>query len=107
MGIKGDKLTKDSELSAELMTQKLGSLAGITTKRMFGGHGIFHNAKMFGLIDSKGQVYLKADDSIKSNFENAGSHRHSRMPYFSIPEEVLSNADSLVEWANRSIAISK
>ncbi len=69
MGTIGDKLTQDSVSVAELLVNKLDSIDGISTKRRFGGHGIFHEGKMFGLVDSKGQCFLKADDSIKKDFE--------------------------------------
>ena len=107
MGIKGDKLTQDSVAAAEELVDKLGSIGGITSKRMFGGHGIFHENKMFALIDSKGQCFLKADDTNKSDFEEKDSFQHSRMPYYSIPDEVINNPKLLIEWAKKSIAISK
>ena len=107
MGRKGDKLTQDSVLVAELLIEKLASIGGISSKKMFGGHGIFHEGKMFGIIDSSGQCYMKADNSNKDDYEAKGAHQHSRMPYFSIPDEVFKNQDELVSWANKSIAIAK
>jgi DNA transformation protein len=107
MGNKGDKMTKDSVLSAELIVSKLEAIGGVSTKKMFGGHGIFHDGKMFGIVDSKGQSFLKADDSNRGDYEGAGSHQHSRMPYFSIPDDVLNNQDTLTSWVEKSIAISK
>lgn len=107
MGIKGSKVGQQSVLSAELMAEKLISIKGITMKKMFGGHGIFHDGKMFGMIDSKGQSFLKADDSIKADFEAKGANQHSRMPYFSIPQDILENQNELVNWAKKSIEISK
>ncbi len=107
MGIKGDKLTQDSVSATELLVNKLDSIGGITGKRMFGGHGIFHEGKMFALVDSKGLCFLKADDLIRKDFEKKDSFQHSRMPYFSIPDEVMDNREILIEWAKRSIAISK
>ena len=35
MGIKGDKLTQDSVTAAEEFVNKLDSIGGITSKRMF------------------------------------------------------------------------
>ena len=35
MGIKGDKLTQDSVSAAELIANKLESICGISSKRMF------------------------------------------------------------------------
>lgn len=107
MGIKGDKLSQDAVSAAESLAGKLDSIGGISTKKMFGGYGIFHEGKMFGIVDSKGQAFLKADDSNRAWFEEKGAHQHARMPYLSIPAEVMSDHEMLTAWAERSIAISK
>ncbi|MGW9684633.1 TfoX/Sxy family protein [Flagellimonas sp. 2504JD1-5] len=107
MGAKGDKMTNDSVLAAELLVQKLGSIGSIKAKKMFGGHGLFHEGKMFGIVDSKGAAYLKADATILEIFEKAGTHKHGKMPYYSIPETVLKNHAMLLEWVEKSIKISK
>jgi outer membrane protein assembly factor BamB len=60
MGIKGDKMTADSNLSAENMQNRLAKIGNIRIKRMFGGHGIFEEDKMFALIDQDGTVYFGA-----------------------------------------------
>ncbi|MTI30643.1 TfoX/Sxy family protein [Xanthovirga aplysinae] len=107
MGIKGDKGSNDSTLTAELLVEKLISIAKISHKKMFGGYGIFCEGKMFGMVDSKGQAYLKVNESNKQQFENNGAHQHSKMPYYSIPKEIMNNQDDLIEWAKTSIAINK
>ena len=107
MGKKGDKLTQASVEATEKLLKDLNSIKGVTSKKMFGGHGIFHEKKMFGLIDSKGQSFLKADDSTIADYEKANSTKHSRMPYYSIPEDVISNKEKLQAWVKKAIAISK
>lgn len=107
MGKKGDKLTNDSVLSTELLLDRINSIKGITSKKMFGGHGIFHDSQMFGIVDSKGQCYLKAGDSTRPNFEEMDAKKHGRMPYFTIPEEVMDDSDILQKWVKQSIEISK
>ncbi len=103
MGEKGDKLTKDSELMATQLCEKLKSIDGITSKKMFGGHGIFHKGKMFGIVDSKAQVYFKSNKTNQRDFEARGSQRHGKMPYFSIPKEILIDIDELLAWANKAL----
>ena len=39
----------------------LNDLGGVRSRAMFGGHGIFHDGVMIGLITS-GVFYLKVDD---------------------------------------------
>ena len=107
MGIKGDKETAGSALTAEYITDKLSPLGKITSKKMFGGHGIFYEGKMFCIVDSQGGAFLKADDSNRADFEQSGSEQHSRMPYYSIPDNVLEEQDQLIAWSKKSIAIQK
>ena len=105
MGEKGNKLDQESVLTAELLLEKLSQIGGITRKKMFGGYGLFHEGKMFGIVDAKGQSYFKADDSNRTDFEASGSHKHSRMPYYSIPGEIFDDPEALVTWAKKSIDI--
>ncbi|NND63847.1 MAG: TfoX/Sxy family protein [Flavobacteriaceae bacterium] len=107
MGIKGSKSTEGAALAAEALTERLAPIEGITSKKMFGGHGIFHEGKMFGIIDSQGNTFLKVDDSIKVDFESKGGEQHSKMPYYSIPTAVMEDHSKLLEWAQKSIDISK
>ena len=107
MGEKGEKTTSESTKSAEDIQNRLSKLGDIRIKKMFGGHGIFDEDKMFALIDSTGRVFFKVDDTTRSRFDEAGSEKHARMPYFSVPEDVLKEDHLLEEWANISIKISK
>ncbi len=107
MGTKGDKNTEAANLSAIEMVEKLASIGGISSKKMFGGHGLFHEGRMFGIIDSKGKAFLKTNDRNRQEFESKGSEKHSRMPYYTIPNEVADDLDSLLSWASLAIEISK
>jgi DNA transformation protein len=107
MGAQGDKMNGDSVLLAELLTEKLSTLDGITFKKMFGGHGIFSDGKMFGMISAKGFAFLKVDDDLRAKYEKLGSEPHSKMPYSSIPQEVLNDTELLLEWCAQSIQLTK
>ncbi len=106
MGVKGEKNTNAANDLADLITGKLSPIGGITSKKMFGGHGIFHDGKMFGLISAKGQAFIKFDDSVQKTLEEMGGERHSKMPYFSVPEEHIQTP-IFVELAQKAIALSK
>ena len=107
MGEKDAKLISAASEAAEDIQNRLAELGDIRIKKMFGGYGIFEEDKMFALIDSKGPVFFKTDETNQARFEEAGSEKHARMPYFSVPEEVLSEDDLLREWARLSSRISK
>ncbi|NNE68531.1 MAG: TfoX/Sxy family protein [Pyrinomonadaceae bacterium] len=107
MGRKGDKHTSEVQAAADSLVASISSLGDVTSKKMFGGHGIFHEGTMFGIIDSSGKAFFKSNEFLIDRFEAAGSEKHGRMPYFSIPESVLNNQSELIEWANTAIRGSK
>lgn len=107
MGRKGNQLTPAATEVSEKLVQKLATLGDVTSRKMFGGYGIFESGSMFALVTSEGVAHLKVDDSNRAKFEQAGSKQHGRMPYFEVPAKVLQNTRSLCNWAAASIAIAK
>ncbi|MCB1969262.1 MAG: TfoX/Sxy family protein [Geminicoccaceae bacterium] len=90
----------------------LHGIGGITTKRMFGGHGIFVEDRMFALIAHE-QLYLKVDDQTRDQFEEAGcepfayatKNGQTRIPsYMTAPDEALDDAEAMHPWAELAIA---
>ncbi|MEQ6166859.1 MULTISPECIES: TfoX/Sxy family protein [unclassified Ekhidna] len=104
MGQKGAKHTNEAQLSADLVIEKLSPIEGITSKKMFGGHGIFQEGKMFGMVDSKGKISLKVDEALEKEYLSIGGTKHGKMPYYSVPDDIL-NSEEFVHWAKKSIAI--
>jgi len=105
MGQKGDKMTSASTVLAERLIAVFDSIGGITHKKMFGGYGFFFDGKMFGIVDSKGKAFLKVDEDLKAKYVARGAEQHSRMPYYSLPENVLENEADIIEWARKSIEL--
>lgn len=103
MGKKGDKQTKTGSEKAKLLVERLQPIGGISSKKMFGGHGIFFQGKMFGIVDSRGGYYLKMSDGNRGDFEAYGAVQHGRMPYFSIPDAILEDSELLLNWAQKAI----
>ncbi|NNF35201.1 MAG: TfoX/Sxy family protein [Saprospiraceae bacterium] len=95
----------------EYVQDQLSSWNHIDKKRMFGVLGLYRDSLMFGII-AKDIVYLKVDDSNIDKYIDAGStslkvfKNNSEVPsYYKLPEEVLENAESFIEWAQESYAI--
>lgn len=86
----------------------------VSVRRMFGGHGIFHDGRIIAL-HAFGEVWLKADEMSAPDFEAAGSRqwiyegkgKPVRMPYWSIPDRALDDADELAEWAHKADAAAR
>jgi DNA transformation protein len=91
---------------AELLIEKLNTLGDITYKKMFGEYGIFHEGKMFCLVDAAGQGYLKMDKENANLLIEIGGIKHKKMPYFSIPQEIFNDHKKLIQFANKSIKIA-
>ena len=99
-----------SEEFLEYVLDQMEALGPITSKRMFGGAGIFLHGRMFALI-ADDALYLKADDTNRSRFESGGCmpfrpwpDRPPVMPYWEVPTAVLEDRDDLADWASGSIA---
>jgi DNA transformation protein len=106
MGEKGAKLSQDASDICERMVQDLAPLGDVSSRKMFGGYGVFESDAMFALIDSKGGVFLKVDDTNRARFESVGAKKHGRMPYYQPPSEVFEDDELLRDWASASITIA-
>ncbi len=107
MGAKGDRGTDEAAASAGDAVARLASLGSVTSKRMFGGHGIFESGTMFALVDPAGKLYLRADDANRARFEQAGCERHGRMPYWAAPQDVVADGVELCAWGDEALAAAR
>lgn len=107
MGEKGARHTAVAAVAAEILAEKLEPLGEVSTKKMFGGNGIFCDGVMFTIIDSAGTGFFRVDDSTRTTYERAGSVAHGRMPYQSIPEPVLADDEALLSWGREALAVAK
>ena len=98
MGSKGAR-GKTAGIEATAALEETLAPLGVTSKSMFGGHGLFKGDVMFAIVDSEGRLYLRADGSTAMAFEAAGSTQHARMPYWEVPEPVRADTEQLREWA--------
>ena len=107
MGRKDAKLTAAATSAAEFLVAELSELGLVRSRKMFGGYGVFGDDVMFALVSSEGRAYFKIGDGNRSLFEGAESERFGKMPYSSIPLDVLENRADLLRWARAAIAVSK
>jgi DNA transformation protein len=86
-------------------------LGPVTSRRMFGGTGLFLEGLMFALI-VENTLYLKADTATRGDFDALGlppfsyqrNGRDIALSYFQAPDEALDDRDLLIDWANRAYA---
>jgi DNA transformation protein len=94
---------------------QLSGLGEVVAKRMFGGIGLYSGGAFFGLVDED-IVYLRVDDESRPEFVARGmpAFRPVRakpqlvsVSYYQLPGEVLEDAEQLVMWARRSVAVAR
>jgi DNA transformation protein and related proteins len=49
----------------------LNPIAPVTARSMFGGHGLYSDGMIFGLLDD-GELFLKTDEQTRAHFTGAG-----------------------------------
>ena len=85
------------------------SIGSVRAKGMFGGHGIFLEELMFGLI-ADSTLYLKADKETEPEFKAIGLEaftynkkgKEYKMSYYQAPEETLEDGEEMRSWANKA-----
>lgn len=94
--------------------ERLGALEHVSSKRMFGGLGVFYRGLMFGLV-ADDVFYLKVSDATRGDFEAAGqgpfiyetkNGQRGVMSYYRVPDEVLEDDDEIAAWARRAIDVA-
>jgi DNA transformation protein len=103
-------MTADREFVGYVV-ESLRDLGPVGARRMFGGHGIFMNGLMFGLI-ADDQLYLKVDDGNRAAFEAEGLQPFTyngkgkpvAMSYREAPSEGFDDPEILCDWAREAYA---
>lgn len=106
-GCVGARLTGEATEAAGRAAERLSELGDVTTKKMFGGYGVFIDAKMFALIDSTGALYFKCDETNEDRYLEVGAEKHGRMPYREVPQDIWDDDDELLVWAGLSADIAR
>ena len=97
----------------DFVVEQLDGCGPITTKRMFGGLGIYSGDVFFAIVDND-ILYLKADDATRKNFQRRDCTPFTPYPgrpaskqYYSVPVSVLEDADALAAWGRQAIAAAR
>lgn len=90
--------------------EQLAGIDGLSSRRMFGGVGLYSGDRFFGLL-ADNTLYLKADDLNRGDFLARGmqpfrpyrNRPELSMSYYAVPADVLEDADTLLAWARRAV----
>jgi DNA transformation protein len=95
----------------ELMAPLAARVGVITPRRMFGGHGLYYDGLMFGLV-SGGRCYLKTDAQTRPAYDAAGCEPFRYRSrgreitigaYVSVPAQCLESPQEMGAWARAAI----
>ena len=95
----------------EFLHEAFSEFGPIQPKKMFGGHGIYHEGVMIGLVAGD-CLYLKVDADTEPRFVERGleqftyakGNKRVGMSYYQAPEECLEDPSEMVEWARLAFA---
>ncbi|MEO6104707.1 MAG: TfoX/Sxy family protein [Pseudoxanthomonas sp.] len=85
------------------------AFAPITTRAMFGGHGVYRDGVIVGIVIDD-VLYLKVDEMTRAAFEAAGctpfmyeaKGKSIPMSYWNVPDEALDSPQDFRPWAQRA-----
>jgi DNA transformation protein len=92
----------------DYVLDQLADLHGVTCRAMFGGYGLYHREKFFGIIH-KGRLYFKTDQTTAPRYRDRGmkpfkpTSNQTLKNYYEVPIEVLEGSDDLTAWASQAV----
>ena len=103
-----------SDEQIEMIRDLFEGVGPITTRKMFGGLGIYSEGTIFAIAMSDGQLKLKGAGAMAETFDaegwerwtytREGSDKVTAMPYWSLPDALLDNPGEASNWARRALA---
>ncbi len=104
-----------SDEQIEMVRDLFECVGPITTRKMFGGLGIYHDGTIFAILMSDGQLKLKGAGDMAETFDaegwerwtyqREGSDKITAMPYWSLPDALLDDPEEASAWARRALAV--
>lgn len=108
--MKNTRSLRSSASFERFVLDQLSDLGPVTSRKMFGGVGLYCGDVFFGII-ARDELYLKVDDSTRDRYERAGMHpfkpyanRSTTMKYYAVPVGVLESSVELTRWAQDAVA---
>ena len=103
-------MSTDSQF-IDYLLETLQAMGPVSARKMFGGHGIFLDKRMFALV-ADNELYLKADADNQQRYLDAGlgpfqyekNGKLMSMSYYHAPEEALEVPEELLDWARHAYA---
>jgi DNA transformation protein len=91
---------------------RLAVLGEITSRPLFGGHGLYWRDVIFGMV-FRDRLYFKVDEESKGDYlaRSMGpfrpNDRQTLKSYYEVPPEVLDDREALLSWAREAIRVGQ
>jgi DNA transformation protein len=97
----------------DYLLEQLAGLGRVSTRRMFGGVGLYSGELFFGLIDDD-TLFFKTDATNHAEYESRRMPRFmppanrpiSPMGYHQVPADIIEDAELLVAWARKAVGVA-
>jgi DNA transformation protein and related proteins len=99
-------------MTTEEVLDRLAALGEVTSRSLFGGHGIYWREVIFGILFQE-RLYLKVDDGSREDYLARGmgsfrpNERQTLKAYYEVPPEVWDDPEQLVSWAKEAIRVAQ
>ncbi|SDW07712.1 DNA transformation protein [Lutibacter oricola] len=97
----------------QFVLDQLSGWGTVNIKKMFGGVALYQEELAFAMLMND-EVYLKVDDFTEKKFIKAGSvqlklfkNNAVVVSFYSLPSEVLEDADLFKDWSKEAFEIQK
>lgn len=95
----------------DYLPETFSTFGAISIRKMFGGHGVYHEGIMIGLI-ADDMLYLKTDKQSEQafialdlpQFKYPKANKFVGMSYYQAPAEALEDPDEMCHWAQLAFA---
>jgi len=95
----------------EFVLEQLDGVPRVTSRRMFGGVGLYSDDVFFGVLDND-TLFLKVNDETRPRYTRHRMPPFAPIPgkppmrgYYQVPPSVLEDHDALVPWAREAVAV--
>jgi DNA transformation protein len=104
---------KVSPAFRDFVLDQLADVPGLRAQLMFGGVGLYSGEHFFGIVAGD-VLYLRADETTRAQFVNAGCEPFTPFPgeaasmsYFAVPIGVLESVPDLERWVTRALSVAR
>ena len=114
--MKGAVIIRTMAVSESFLTfvlEQLGAVREVSSRRMFGGVGLYSGETFFAVIDND-TLFFKVDDLTRPRYVKRKMPPFQPVPgeaammgYYQVPPSVLEDDDAMTDWAREAIEVGK